>query len=90
MIRSVRGEVLAVHLDHAVIEVGGVGLAVRTLGNPGLAAEFGLERHFRDIQAVLVHAPQEDTALTLLGRSTFARFKTARDAETVTPLRQVV
>lgn len=30
MISSVRGEVLAVHLDHAVIEVGGVGLAVRT------------------------------------------------------------
>jgi holliday junction DNA helicase RuvA len=30
MISSVRGEVLSVHLDHAVIEVGGVGLAVRT------------------------------------------------------------
>ncbi len=30
MISSVRGQVLAVHLDHVVIEVGGVGLAVRT------------------------------------------------------------
>ena len=30
MISSVRGQVLAVALDHAVIEVGGVGLAVRT------------------------------------------------------------
>ncbi|MEP6561683.1 MAG: Holliday junction branch migration protein RuvA [Nakamurella sp.] len=30
MISSVRGEVLSVHLDHAVIEVGGVGLAIRT------------------------------------------------------------
>ena len=30
MISSVRGQVLSVHLDHAVIEVGGVGLAVRT------------------------------------------------------------
>ncbi len=30
MISSVRGQVIAVHLDHAVIEVGGVGLAVRT------------------------------------------------------------
>ncbi len=30
MISSVRGQVLAVHLDHAVIEVGGVGLAIRT------------------------------------------------------------
>src|SRR5664279_5360847 len=30
VISSVRGEVLSVHLDHVVIEVGGVGLAVRT------------------------------------------------------------
>ena len=30
MISSVRGEVLSVHLDHVVIEVGGIGLAVRT------------------------------------------------------------
>ncbi|GAA2817828.1 Holliday junction branch migration protein RuvA [Crossiella cryophila] len=30
MISSVRGQVLAISLDHAVIEVGGVGLAVRT------------------------------------------------------------
>ena len=30
MISSVRGQVLSVHLDHAVIEVGGVGLAIRT------------------------------------------------------------
>jgi holliday junction DNA helicase RuvA len=30
VISSVRGQVLSVHLDHAVIEVGGVGLAVRT------------------------------------------------------------
>ena len=85
----------ALHLLRARLIVGrqlqvAVGLAVRTLGNPGLAAEFGLERHFRDIQAVLVHAPQEDTALTLLGRSAFARFKAARDAETVPRLRQAV
>lgn len=55
-----------------------VGLAVRTLGNPGLGAELGLARHFRDIQAVLVHAPQEDTALTLLGRDAFVRFTADR------------
>ncbi|MCK2239437.1 MULTISPECIES: Holliday junction branch migration protein RuvA [unclassified Crossiella] len=30
MISSVRGQVLAISLDHVVIEVGGVGLAVRT------------------------------------------------------------
>jgi alkylation response protein AidB-like acyl-CoA dehydrogenase len=55
-----------------------VGLAVRSLGNPGLGAELGLERHFRDIQAVLVHAPQPDTLLTLLGRSALARFRAGR------------
>lgn len=88
----------ALHLLRARLIVGrqlqeAVGLAVRTLGNPGLAAELGLERHFRDIQAVLVHAPQEDTSLTMLGRSAFARFKAAREAETLEtnlPLRQAV
>lgn len=54
-----------------------VTLAVRTLGNPGLGAELGLERHFRDIQAVLVHAPQEDTALSILGRAALARHRPA-------------
>jgi alkylation response protein AidB-like acyl-CoA dehydrogenase len=57
-----------------------VGLAVRALGNPGLGADLGLERHFRDIQAVLIHAPQEDTALTILGRDAFARFRATRAA----------
>ncbi|MES2435972.1 MAG: acyl-CoA dehydrogenase family protein [Pseudomonadota bacterium] len=84
----------ALHLMRARLIVGrqlqeAVGLAVSTLGNPGLAAEFGLERHFRDIQAVLVHAPQEDTSLTLLGRSAFARFK-ATQAEPTPALRQAV
>lgn len=51
-----------------------VQLAVRGLGNPGLGAELGLERHFRDIQSVLVHAPQEDTTISLLGRSAFDRW----------------
>lgn len=80
----------ALHLMRTRLIVGrqlqaGVGLAVKTLGNPGLAAELGLERHFRNIQAVLVHAPQEDTALAILGRQAFARFK----AETA-PLKQAV
>lgn len=52
-----------------------VQLAVRGLGNPGLNAEVGLERHFRDIQAVLVHAPQEDTSISILGRAAFARWE---------------
>lgn len=46
MIASVRGTVLAVRLDHAVIEVGGVGLAVRatpaTLGTLRVGTEASL------------------------------------------------
>jgi len=67
-----------------------VGLAVKTLGNPGLSADLGLERHFRDIQAVLIHAPQEDTALSLLGRSAFARFTESRVSQNPEPLRAAV
>jgi alkylation response protein AidB-like acyl-CoA dehydrogenase len=51
-----------------------VQIAVRGLGNPGLNADLELERHFRDIQAVLVHAPQEDTSISILGRSAFERW----------------
>ncbi|EJJ31425.1 acyl-CoA dehydrogenase family protein [Rhizobium sp. CF142] len=51
-----------------------VQLAVRTLGNPGLNGDLGIERHFRDIQSVLVHAPQEDTSVSILGRSAFDRW----------------
>lgn len=49
-----------------------VQIAVGALGNPGLSSDVGLERHFRDIQSVLVHAPQEDTAISLLGRAAFS------------------
>ncbi|MBM7043965.1 acyl-CoA dehydrogenase family protein [Rhizobium lusitanum] len=48
-------------------------LALGALGNPGLSADLGIERHFRDIQSVLVHAPQEDTAIAILGRAALAR-----------------
>ncbi|WP_421407730.1 acyl-CoA dehydrogenase family protein [Agrobacterium tumefaciens] len=51
-----------------------VEIAVRGIGNPGLGSELGLERHFRDIQMVLVHAPQEDTSIAILGRSAFGRW----------------
>ncbi|SCW60634.1 Acyl-CoA dehydrogenase [Rhizobium mongolense subsp. loessense] len=51
-----------------------VQIAVRGIGNPGLNAELGLERHFRDIQSVLVHAPQEDTSISILGRAAFDRW----------------
>ncbi len=80
------------HLMRARLSVGrqlhaAAGLAVKTLGNPGLASELGLERNFRDLQAVLVHAPQEDTVLTILGRSALTRF---REAQETPPLRQAV
>lgn len=52
-----------------------VQIAVRGIGNPGLGGDLGLERHFRDIQAVLVHAPQEDTCISILGRSAFDRWR---------------
>lgn len=44
-----------------------VELAVRLLGNPGLARGNPLERHFRDIQCAPVHAPQEDISLLAIG-----------------------
>lgn len=65
-----------------------VGLAVRTLGNPGLNVDLGLERHFRDIQAVLIHAPQEDTALTILGKAAFARFRAENPENILNDLQQ--
>ncbi|MBO9101028.1 MULTISPECIES: acyl-CoA dehydrogenase family protein [unclassified Rhizobium] len=57
-----------------------VQIAVRSLGNPGLGGDLGLERHFRDIQAVLVHAPQEDTCMSILGRSAFDRWRQGQAA----------
>ncbi|WFU05178.1 acyl-CoA/acyl-ACP dehydrogenase (plasmid) [Rhizobium sp. CB3171] len=61
-----------------------VQIAVRGIGNPGLNADVGLERHFRDIQSVLVHAPQEDTSISILGRSAFDRWHRAEAAQSET------
>jgi alkylation response protein AidB-like acyl-CoA dehydrogenase len=44
-----------------------VTIATRLLGNPGLSRDSPLERHFRDVQSALVHAPQEDLALIAIG-----------------------
>lgn len=62
-----------------------VQIAIRGIGNPGLGSELGLERHFRDIQSVLVHAPQEDTSVSMLGRAAFERWKSERDAPLAPP-----
>lgn len=66
-----------------------VQVAVTALGNPGLSSDGGLERHFRDIQSVLVHAPQEDTVISLLGRAAFAARagRPPRREPTATPAR---
>ncbi|MFD4507192.1 acyl-CoA dehydrogenase family protein [Streptomyces sp. NPDC058457] len=45
---------------------------LRLLGNPGLAQENPLERHFRDIQSVGVHAPGEDAILPIVGATALA------------------
>ncbi len=42
------------------------------------------ERHFRDVQSVLVHAPQEDTSVAMLGRAAFDRWQ-GRQAEQSKP-----
>lgn len=62
-----------------------VQIAVRGIGNPGLGADLGLERHFRDVQSVLVHAPQEDTSVAILGRAAFDRWNRAQANRTGHP-----
>lgn len=63
-----------------------VQIAVRGIGNPGLGNELGLERHFRDIQSVLVHAPQEDTSISMLGRAAFRHWNSRDDARPTPPV----
>ena len=55
MIASVRGEVLDVALDHAVVEAGGVGYKVMHPGHPGHPVRHGTEAQFghRDDRAGL-------------------------------------
>jgi len=67
-----------------------VQIAVRGIGNPGLGNELGLERHFRDIQSVLVHAPQEDTSISILGRAAFERWKSERETPLAPPVNLTV
>ncbi len=62
-----------------------VQIAVRGIGNPGLNADLGIERHFRDVQSVLVHAPQEDTSVAILGRAAFDRWN-RKESEAVQAL----
>ncbi|MEN0118167.1 MAG: acyl-CoA dehydrogenase family protein [Agrobacterium cavarae] len=62
-----------------------VQIAVRGIGNPGLNEDLGLERHFRDVQSVLVHAPQEDTSVAILGKAAFDRWDKAETEQALPP-----
>lgn len=46
--------------------------ALSLTGNPGLARNNPLERHYRDALCGRVHAPQDDTILSTAGRAAFA------------------
>ena len=45
-----------------------VDYAVSLIGNPGLARQNPLERHFRDVQCCRVHFPQDDVVIDELGQ----------------------
>jgi len=47
-------------------------IALRTVGANGLDRRLPLERLFRDARAGLMHPPQDEAALELIGRSAIA------------------
>ncbi len=47
-------------------------IALRTAGASGLARRLPLERYFRDARAGLMHPPQDDRALEIIGRAAIA------------------
>ena len=68
---ALAAKVMVVRQLNAAVQAG-----VRLLGNSGLAQANPLERHFRDIQSVGVHAPQEDAAVQVIGAAALASFPT--------------
>jgi len=48
-------------------------IALRAAGAGGLEGNLSLERHFRDARAGLMHPPQDDRALEVIGRAVLAR-----------------
>lgn len=57
---------LKVQIARSVIAA--VNTAVAALGNPALSRHHPFERHLRDVLAIRVHPPQEDSALLAAGR----------------------
>jgi alkylation response protein AidB-like acyl-CoA dehydrogenase len=47
-------------------------IALRTAGASGLDRKLPLERYFRDARAGLMHPPQDDKALELIGKAAIA------------------
>ncbi|WP_437880764.1 acyl-CoA dehydrogenase family protein [Pseudomonas sp. LRF_L74] len=50
-----------------------VELAIEAAGNPGLSRKNPLERHYRDVLCSRIHTPQDDVALSAVGRAAFAQ-----------------
>jgi alkylation response protein AidB-like acyl-CoA dehydrogenase len=69
---DVTAQLSVVKVQIARSVVAAVTTAVAALGNPALTRKNPLERHFRDIQCVRIHPPQEDTALLAAGRRILA------------------
>jgi alkylation response protein AidB-like acyl-CoA dehydrogenase len=65
---DVTAQLSVVKVQVARSVVAAVQTAVAALGNPALSRKNPLERHFRDVQCVRIHPPQEDTALLAAGR----------------------
>lgn len=77
------GQVEATHaaqLKHLVSSnaIRAVELAIEAAGNPGLSRKNPLERHFRDVLCSRIHTPQDDVALSAVGRSAFTQLREAR------------
>lgn len=54
-----------------------VELAIEASGNPGLSRKNPLERHFRDVLCSRIHTPQDDVALSAVGRAAFVQAREA-------------
>ena len=50
-----------------------VELALSLVGNPGLSRHQPLERHYRNVLSSRIHTPQDDTILTVAGRTALGR-----------------
>jgi alkylation response protein AidB-like acyl-CoA dehydrogenase len=71
------GQVEAQHagqIKHLVTHnaIRAVELAIEASGNPGLSRHNPLERHYRDVLCGRIHTPQDDVALSAIGRAAFA------------------